>query len=244
LPAAPRPRRRLGAALQAALGGRADAGRALEGRAPGAGLFASDARARVFQALLDRPLTHLAGIARACRIAPPSAAWQLKVLEGRGLVQRARNGRQVRFQVTGTVDESSREVLQALRAPHAQALLAAVVDSPGLTLTQIARELRTSPQSAIRAKAPLIALGLVETLADGRIRRTYPADKLPRFLAERTASLPAAYLRVEAALRAAGESAQVTRRARGVVAFQVGQRGARREFLLRADGPLRPPARR
>ena len=238
------PRRKLGAALQLALSGRPQVEGRSEERAPGAGVLAGDGRARAFQALLDRPLLHISGVARAAHLANATAAWHLGVLERAGLAQRLRGGREARYFVTGTVDEASRAELLALRLPLAQPVLAAVAESPGLTLGEVAAEVGASPQSVLRARAPLESLRFLETHREGRRVRTYPAEGLPQFLARRTADLPAVYGRVEGALRAAGETCQVSRKGRGDIAFSVGRRGAKRDFHLRADGPLRPAARR
>lgn len=238
-----RSRRRLGAALQQALGGKLEFSRAAEERAPGAGILANAARGRVFQALLDRPLTHEAGLARACRLSPPSVRWHLKVLGEAGLVHAVRGSREVRFFVSGTGEDESRASLLALRARLALPVLSAVLQSPGLTLRELADEVRASPQAVLRAKARLEALGLLERHKDGKFTRMYPSEGLGRFLARRTSGLPGSFARVEAALTDAGESVSVTRRGREEIVFQVGRRGARREFRLRAQGPLLPDAR-
>jgi DNA-binding transcriptional ArsR family regulator len=240
----PVPRRKLGAALQLALSGRPQVEGRSEEHAPGAGVLAGEARAKAFQALLDRPLLHISGVARTSHMAAATAAWHLAVLEKAGLAQRMRGGREARFFVTGTVDEGSRAELLALRAPLAQPVLAAVAESPGLSLAEVAAEVKASPQSVLRARGPLEALRFLETQREGRSVRTYPAEGLPQFLAKRTADLPLLYEKVEGALRAAGETCQVARKARGEIAFSVGRRGAKRDFQLRADGPLRPSARR
>ena len=237
------PRRKLGAALQLALSGRAHVDERAEERAPGAGILSGDGRGRAFQALLDRPLLHIAGVARAARLASATATWHLGVLERAGLLEAYRGGRESRYFVKGTVDDHSRTELLALRAPLAQPVLAAVADAPGMSLRQVASEVGVSPQSVLRARTALEALGMLETERDGRRVRIYPADGLPRFLAQRTAQLPEVYARVEAALVRAGESCQAVRRSRGEIVFGVGRRGARREFHLRADGPLRPGPR-
>ncbi len=238
------PRRKLGAALQLALSGRPQVESPSEERAPGAGVLAGDARARAFQALLDRPLLHISGIARAAHVASATASWHLAVLQRAALAQRLRGGREARFFVTGTVDDASRAQLLALRLQLALPVLAAVTESPGMSLAEVAAEVGASPQSVLRARAPLEALRFLETHREGRRVRTYPAEGLPKFLARRTADLPAVYEKVEGALRAAGETCQVSRKGRGEIAFSVGRRGAMRDFHLRADGPLRPAARR
>ena len=119
-------------------------------------------------------------------------------------------------------------------------VLATVVDSPGMSLREVAKGVGSSPQSVLRARAPLESVAMVEVQRDGRRVRIYPGEGLPRFLARRTAELPEVYGRVEGALKQAGEACQVVRRGRGEITFGVGRRGARREFHLRADGPLRP----
>jgi DNA-binding transcriptional ArsR family regulator len=241
---AAQPRRKLGAALQLALSGRPQVEGRPEERAPGAGLLAGDARARAFQALLDRPLLHISAVARSAHLASATAAWHLSVLERAGLAQRVAGRRESRYFVTGTVDDHSRAELLALRMPLAQPVLAAVAESPGLTLAEVAAEVGASPQSVLRARGPLEALNFLETQREGRRVRTYPAIGLPQFLARRTAELGGVYAKVEGALRAAGETCQVARRGRGEIAFSVGRRGAKRDFHLRADGPLRPASRR
>jgi DNA-binding IclR family transcriptional regulator len=237
------PRRRLGAALQQALSGRPQVDVRGEERAPGAGLLSGEARARVFQALLDRPLLHLAGAARAAHLASATAAWHMAALEGAGLIERLPGGRETRFAVVGTCDEGSRAALLALRMPLVQPVLAAVAGAPGLSVAEVAREVGTSAQSVLRVRARMEPLGFLDAARDGRHVRLYPAEGLPAFLARRTEQLPASYARVEAGLLRAGETCQAVRRARGEVVFAVGRRGARREFTLRADGPLRPAPR-
>lgn len=238
------PRRKLGAALQQALTGGLQVQAGAEERAPGAGILALDARARTFQALLDRPLLHITGVARATHLSAATAAWHLGVFERAAIAQRLRAGREARYFVAGTVEDNSRAELLALRARLALPVLAAVVEAPGMSLAEVAKEVGASPQSVLRARGPLEAVKLVEVQSEGRRVRIYPAEGLPRFLARRTAELPAVYGRLEGALLHAGETCQVVRRARQEITFAVGRRGARREFHLRADGPLRPTSRR
>jgi DNA-binding transcriptional ArsR family regulator len=243
VPHAPRSKRRLGAALQQALTGKLAVHPTAEDRAPGAGLLSNEMRARVFQCLLDRPMSHTAALARSCRLRSPSVRWHLKALSAAGLVQSARTSREVRYFVVGTVDETSRAVLAVLRGRRALPVLSAVVQTPGLSIRELAAHAGGSSQAVLRAREPLLRLGLIEGQREGRETRSYPADELSRFLARRTTGLPGAYARVESALVSAGERPQVTHRAKGEIAFHVGRRGSRREFQMRADAPLRPEAR-
>ncbi len=213
---------------------------AAESRAPGAGLFANAPRARLFQALLDRPLSGAASLARATRLAPASVRWHLAALSDAGLVGSAPLPGHPRYFATGAVEEEDRRALAALRSPHALAVLAVVVRSPGLTLTDLAKEISTSPQGVLRAQRALSPFGFLEPLKDGRHTRLYPASALNGFLSLQAAQMPRRFSRLEAALKAAGESVSVTRRGREEIIFQVGRRGARREFRLRAAAALAP----
>jgi DNA-binding transcriptional ArsR family regulator len=237
-------KRRLGAALQQALTGKFSVHPTAEERAPGAGLLANEMRARVFQSLLDRPMSHIASLGRNCRLRSPSVRWHLNALTTAGLVHCARTPREVRYFIVGTVDEPSRAVLETLRGPRALPVLSAVVQTPGLSIRELAERAGGSSQSVLRAREPLVRLGLIESQQEGRETRSYPTNELSRFLARRTTALPGAYARLESALVAAGERPQITHRAKGEIAFHVGQRGRRREFQMRADAPLRPEARR
>jgi len=236
-------RRRLGAALQQAVGGRAAFDLEREAGAPGSGLLANPSRARLFQVLLDRPMLHLAGASRACRLAPPSTRWHLKVLKGAGLVQSVRSARGVRYFVTGTVDAGTRDVLLALHRGRSLPLLASVAAAPGRTVRELADDVGCSSQAVLRAFRDLHAHHLIETLRDGKFVRSYPAEGLGRFVSKRASGLPGQYSRVEAALSQAGESVSVSRRSRGELVFQVGRRGARREFRLRPDAFFAPGTR-
>jgi DNA-binding transcriptional ArsR family regulator len=192
----------------------------------------------VFQALLDRPLSHVAGLARATSMAPPSVRWHLQVLDTAGLVHAERTAREVRFYVSGTVDESTRDPLLALRGPRTAAVLQNVLASPGLSVSELAEGVGASSQSVLRATASLRALGFVEGVRDGKHVRHYAGAGFAPFVARRSSGLPAQFSRVEAALLRAGESVAVARRGRDEVVFQVGRRGARREFRLRPGQAL------
>jgi DNA-binding transcriptional ArsR family regulator len=209
-----------------------------EERAPGAGLLANPSRARLFQSLLDHPLLHVAALARAAAVARPSARWHLHVLEEAGLVRCTKGAREARYFVTGTVDDSLQGALMALRAPLGASALAAVVEAPGLSLRELADALDASSQATLRATRQLEAVGFVEAVRDGKFVRHYPGPHLETFRARRAAGLPGQLLRVETALAEAGEHVAVTRRSRDEVQFQVGRRGARREFRFRPDMAL------
>jgi len=202
------------------------------------------ARARVFQALLDRPLSKRAALARATGLAPSSVRWHLGALRAAGLLRTAELPGPARYFADGTVEPDRRGTLAALRAPHAIAVLSAVARSPGLTLTELAREVRASPQAVLRAEEAMRPLGFLEALKSGRYRRFYPGAGLAAFAALQTAELPGRFGRVEAALKGAGESVSVTRRTRDEIVFQVGRRGARREFHLKAWSPIASEAHR
>ena len=237
-------RGRLGAALQQALAGKLEVSSAAEGRAPGAGLFANAARARLFQALLDRPLSRTASLARATGLAPPSVRWHLAALGSAGLVRRADLPGNPRYFAPGTVEGEGLHDLAALRAPHAIDVLAAVARSPGLTLTELAREVLASPQAVLRAQLALSPLRFIEALKEGRHTRLYPGGALSAFVSLQGARLPQRFSHLEAALKAADEGVSVTRRARDEIVFQVGRRGARREFRLKAASALAPEPRK
>jgi predicted transcriptional regulator len=119
-------------------------------------------------------MLHLAEASRACHLAAPSARWHLKILKGAGLVQAVRSAREVRYFVTGTVDEASRDLLLALHRGRALPLLASVAASPGLTVRQLAEEIGSSSQAVLRASQHLQAYNLIETLRDGKFVRSYP----------------------------------------------------------------------
>lgn len=237
---APKARGRLGAALQQALAGNLEIRSGVEGRAPGAGLFANAARARLFQALLDRPLSRTASLARATGLARSSVRWHLAALGDAGLVRRAELSGNPRYFAAGTVEGDGRDDLAGLRAPHAIDVLGAVARSPGLTLTELAGEVSASPQAVLRARLAIGPLGFIEALKEGRYTRHYPAAALSTFVSLQAAKLPQRFSTLETALKAAGEGVSVTRRARDEVVFQVGRRGARREFRLRATSTLAP----
>lgn len=145
-----------------------------------------------------------------------------------------------RYFAAGTVEEESRQALAALRSRQAIPVLAAVVASPGLNLNELAKAISASPQGVLRAQHALKPLGFLEALKDGRHTRLYPTAAVSGFLSQQSARLPPRFSQLDFALKAAGESVSVTRRGREEIVFQVGRRGARREFRLRAASALTP----
>jgi len=237
-----RARPRLGAALQQALGPRGGGAPERETRAPAAGLFGHPVRAQLYQDVLDRPLSHIAVLARGCALSPPSTRWHVGVMERAGVVRVKRAGREVRVFASGSLEGENEQALRALRGPLVLKVLRQVNASPGSALREMAAQVKASPQSVLRALEPLAQLDMVETLRDGRYARSYPGEGLARFIDRRAQALPGHFARTSAALQQAGERVHLIRKARDEFEFSAGLRGGRRVFLLRANGPLLPQA--
>lgn len=171
--------RKLGQALKQVVSERSEAE---EGGAAKSALMNANRR-RVFEYVAWHPCATAGEVARAIRVGGPTAAWHFAKLVEAGYIQASRHGRRRLFHVAGLgLDASDVSGLAALAEPRASDVLTLVVESPGLTATDLADKIGTNVRRAVRLLADA---RLVASVADGRYRRYYPGPALGAI--ERTA---------------------------------------------------------
>ncbi|HEV8595879.1 MAG TPA: winged helix-turn-helix transcriptional regulator [Thermoplasmata archaeon] len=132
-------------------------------------------RRRAFEYVAWHPCAAPAEVARALRVSGPTAAWHLAKLAEAGYVQESRQGRTRRYHAAGLGLEAS-EVrgMAAIAERNAAKVVALVLETPGLTATELTKKGAGSPAS-IRI---LTGVGFLSTVVDGRFRRYYPGPGL------------------------------------------------------------------
>lgn len=133
-------------------------------------------RLRLFEAVCDRPCSHLRALARAVGVAPPSALWHLDRLVLRGTVRSARAGNRTVYYPDGMLERDDVGVLAFLGSGARRPAVTAVLDSPGIAQSDLTR-LSGANSHTLSA---LVGRGLLEVLRDGRRRRYYPGPALAR----------------------------------------------------------------
>ncbi len=125
-------------------------------------------RQKILEILRSNPGLHFRELQRRLGTSNGLALHHLHVLLRTGHVQEQPAGGFTCYFVTGAVDRRLVPALAALRAPSARALLAVVVENPGLTFTDLARRLNVSPKAIAYHADRLTNAGLLVNA--GRLR--------------------------------------------------------------------------
>lgn len=202
--------RRLGKELQLLLG-RPTADQP-QRRRGGRSLLMNEARRRIFTLLWNRPMIHLRAVAAETSMAPPTAQWHLQRLLEAGLTQRHRSTGKSHFLVPAAVFMEDLELLRTCSDPAAYTLLRTVAANPGTHQAALVQRLAgTSVPYHLRR---LTAIGLVDQVIDGRLRRAYLGALVQERHAAYVATRSQTRQRLLALLEADGVQPRVVRNSR------------------------------
>jgi PKD repeat protein len=137
-------------------------------------------RGRLYQLLCDEPGVHYSELRRRANLSNGAAAHHLRVLEKAGIVRVVVDGTRTRFYPT---DKPLEEETYGL-ADGDRALLTQVAAAPGISESELARQMERSLSTINRSVERLAALGYVTTRHEGRTVSVFPreGDEVPRAL--------------------------------------------------------------
>ncbi len=134
-------------------------------------------RRRLYELVGSHPGSSAREIQRLSGLAWGETAYHLDQLIQAGLLRRERGGRRdYYFQLDMTWED--RRVLLTLRSPMERKILVELVQSPGLTLTELRDRTQTSVSTVSSHLRRLLALGLVESDKSTNYRQYRPAHPL------------------------------------------------------------------
>ncbi len=188
-------------------------------------------RCRLFQFFCLHPLASIADAARATDMADGTVRWHGSRLVESGWLEL----RESTYYPSGLVDSADLPVFGVLGPSGARRALSCVFDTPGQSVSELARTSRQSRQAASGLVDDLRTVGLVSVVEDGAFTRLYPT----RLLADRReAHAPRAAAFCQEVLRrltADGLAPEVLRRTRSEFHVRFGPPGRRLALDLPVD---------
>lgn len=134
-------------------------------------------RRRMYEHVCRRPFSPLSDAARAVSLGINSAKWHAKMLERAGYIGAERGGKMLLLYPKGMLDDALHKTLASVASLRAGGMLSLVLEQPGITSGEIARELGIAARKVSPAARALAELGLVAAVRDGRYVRLYSSEK-------------------------------------------------------------------
>lgn len=122
-----------------------------------------DARSTMMDIVKDRPGINEATLARELDVHPSTVRYHARILEEEGFLTSKADGREiVYFRSDQPTDKIKQELLKIARKPAKRRVIQAVRDTPGLSLSEAARQLDVHPSTVKRHADTLIEKGVLE----------------------------------------------------------------------------------
>ncbi len=143
----------------------------IEGRS-----LANGRRRQMFRYLCRKPGARVGEIGRELAMSQATVRWHAWDLVENGYV----HIEGTRAFPKGLIDPEDAAMFASLASPGRAAVLEAAFRQPGLSFQDIAAEIGLTRQSVSKVALELSEFGLLTLVHDGRYRRVYPTDLIPR----------------------------------------------------------------
>jgi DNA-binding MarR family transcriptional regulator len=145
--------------------------------------LANARRRSLFRYLCLRPCARVGELGHALSLSQATVRWHERDLVEKGYLEFGGGHVFPR----GLIDPDDFALFVVLTAPGRSAVLLACYSDPGISLRDLADDVKLSRQGASKVSSELADLGLLSLVEDGRFRRHYPTDELKR---KREANVP------------------------------------------------------
>lgn len=142
-------------------------------------LFQNPNRRAIFTALTENPCLGIGVLASRTGLSNNAVKWHLKAMTEAGYVVRHGEGRNWVFYPEGLINQDAAKLFAVVNSPRQSTLFREIAANPGLSQTDLARNLGKSRQWVAASLRALEVAGLVSGLADGAHTRHYPTRLLP-----------------------------------------------------------------
>lgn len=138
--------------------------------------LANARRRQVFQYLCLRPCSRVGDTCRALSLSQATVRWHERNLLENGYLELEAN----RMFPLGLIDPADAPLFVLLTGPGRASILRESFHVPGVSLQEAGGRVGMTRQSASKIAAELAQAGLVSVSEDGRFRRIYPTEAIPR----------------------------------------------------------------
>jgi len=134
---------------------------------------ALDNKQRVYSYIKNNPGSHLRRISKELVIAIGDIQYQLKFLEGMGLIKSRRMGLYRTYYPVSILGERSENILAVLQQETLRDIMLQLIENPGATQSEIAHHKGFTAPTINWHMSRLIEMGLVYTRREGRFVKYY-----------------------------------------------------------------------
>ena len=135
--------------------------------------LATDNKQRILDYIKNNPGSHLRRISKELVIAIGDIQYQLKFLEGMGLIKSRRMGLYKTYYPVSILGERSENILAVLQQETLRDILLYLIENPGATQSEIAHHTSFTAPTIIWHMSRLIEMGLVYTCRERRFVKYY-----------------------------------------------------------------------
>jgi DNA-binding MarR family transcriptional regulator len=134
---------------------------------------AQDNKQRIYSYIKNNPGSHLRRISKELVIAIGDIQYQLKFLEGMGLIKSRRMGLYKTYYSVSILGERSENILAVLQQETLRDIMLHLIENPGATQSEIAHHKGFTAPTINWHMSRLIEMGLVYTCREGRFVKYY-----------------------------------------------------------------------
>jgi predicted transcriptional regulator len=181
-------------------------------------------KAIILSYLSERPCSTSYAIANALNISERGALWHFRSMEKREIIGETELDGKRRFFITDHIKNEHCRIFSILSEKRLRGILIMVVESPGISSSEISDKLDVTRQASWKLVKKLLKSGLIKEVKDGRKTRYYPSETLREMesiYAERREST--AYL-IEMDIKKIGFAPAVITHRNGMLHLKVGEK--------------------